>query len=166
ANAVVVTGFVVLAFGGVGAFFAPLALQLWAAVLVPWLVSRGFDLSEHPVWRVFGAVTVALPGLLLFAGMLSGSLGWTPAGVAIAAALVALALGFALGRRRAAPVIAVLGVALLVVAFFDPGMLVAGVWWVGGYYLSFGLGSTVAWTGAAKRTGPSAHPRTADTLEG
>lgn len=148
ANAVVVTAFVVLTFGSVGAFYAPLALQLWVAVIVPWRVSKGLDLSQGLIWRVFGAVTVALPGLLLIAGMTSGSLGWHPVTVVIAAVLIALALGFALGVRFTAPVIAVLGIVLLVAAFFDPGMLMLGVWWVGGYYLCFGLGSSAAWAAA------------------
>ena len=158
ANAVVVTAFVVLTIGGVGAFFAPLALQLWVAVIVPWRVSKGLDLSQGLMLRILGAVTVALPALLLIAGMTSGSLGWSLATAAIVAVLIALALGFALGLRFTAWVVAALGVALLIAAFFDPGMLMLGVWWVGGYYLSFGVGSAVAWTHAARPAprGPAA----------
>ena len=151
ANAVVVTGFSVATFAGVGAFFVPLAFQLWAAVLVPWQVAHGRTLERAPVWRTLGAVTVALPGVLVFAGMVTGTLLWHPVAVGVAGAVVVLAVCFAAGLRGAAPVIACLGLLLLIAVFFSPGMLLLGLWWVGGYFLALGLGAMVSWSSTPKR---------------
>lgn len=145
ANAGVITGAAFLTGFGVSTTFAPLALLLWVAAVVPWRVSKGLDLSRSPIWRVVVAVVVAAPALLTVSGILTGSFGVGPVGVAAIVGILLLALGFAVGIRTTAPVIAGLGLALMLTAFLELGMLFLGVWWAGGLYLGIGLGSLAAW---------------------
>lgn len=151
ANAGVTTGAAFLTGFGVSTTFAPLALLLWVAAVVPWRVSKGLDLSRAPIWRVVVAVVVAAPALLTVSGILTGSFGVGPVGVAAIVGILLVALGFAVGIRTTAPVIAGLGLALMLTAFLELGMLFLGVWWAGGLYLGIGLGSLAAWP--ARTTG-------------
>lgn len=139
ANAVVVAILAVLSFAVVGMFYVPLAALMWAAVVVPWRVANGLDLAKSPLWRVFGAVLVAAPGLLLISGLLTATAILAPGVVLIVAATIVLALLFALGVRVAYYLIAALGFAVMVLAMLSPGLLTMAFWWAGGLYLAVGL---------------------------
>lgn len=139
ANAVVIALLSLLGGLTVGPFYLPLAVMMWAAAVVPWRIRHGLDLSASPLWRIFGGVLVAAPGLLIVSGLVSGAVmrDWA----SLAAALAALALGllFALGVRLGYALIAALGLAVLLLAMLQPGMMIITFWWAGGAYLAIGL---------------------------
>lgn len=139
ANAVVVALLAVIGGFGFGAFYAPLALMMWAAVVVPWRIRHGLDLARSPLWRIFGGVLVAAPALLAASGQFTGTVQLGVPGAAAVVLALLLAVLFAVGWRGAYLLIAAFGLILLVLAMPDPGPLVLLVWWIGGAYLAIGL---------------------------
>ncbi|MFC5337849.1 HAAS signaling domain-containing protein [Leucobacter denitrificans] len=145
ANAVVVTGFALLGILTVGSFYMPVAMLMWAAVIVPWRMQRGLRLAEAPIWRAVGAVVVVAPALLLGAGALSGSVELDLVAWLVMLCALVLAVLFAVGVRVSALIIASIGGAIMVLSMFSPGLLVLGTWIVGGLYFVLGLSSYLAW---------------------
>lgn len=139
ANAVIAALFAVIGGFGLGAFYAPLALMMWAAVVVPWRIRHGLDLARSPLWRIFGGVLVAAPALLAVSGQFTGTVQLGAPGAAGVVLALLLAALFAVGWRGAYLLIAAFGLVLLVLAMLDPGPLVLLVWWIGGAYLAIGL---------------------------
>jgi MFS family permease len=156
ANAVLVTGFSIVSGFTVGVFYAPLALIMWVAVIVPWRMTRGLDLATAPIWRVLGAVLIALPALLRAASGLSGATHFGPLAWATFIGTLLLAALFAAGVRVAALVTAVIGLAIMVLTMFTQGMLLVATWWAGGLYLALGLSAYLAWGSGVSRLSPSA----------
>ncbi|WP_449281180.1 DUF1700 domain-containing protein [Leucobacter sp.] len=153
---VVMTALAALAGEGRGLFLVPLVVTMWAATVVPWRVEHGLDLVRAPLWRIFAGVLIALPALLAVAGVMSGSvaLGW-PAAAAIALFLL-LAVLFACGLRWAYSATAAAGLALLVLALVDAGMLFLAAWWAGGMLLvvgSTGIAASTIRRGRGAETG-------------
>ncbi|MFT4218481.1 MAG: hypothetical protein QM619_15035 [Micropruina sp.] len=146
-----VTLFALVSGATVGFFFVPLVLVQWAAVLVPRALSRGFDLRSRPLWRVVLAVVLALPGVLLTAGMLSGAVAADWGGAGLGAVVLAVAGLVAAGLRPAFIVVAVLGALGMIGTVVDPGLLLAATWLLGGLWLVLGL-TGAALTGGS-RTG-------------
>lgn len=145
ANAVVITGFAALGGFTIGMFFVPLAVMMWAAVIVPWRMSKGLQLANAPLWRIFGSVLIALPAMLLVSGGLSGTVSADPPLWIMATIIVVLAVAFAIGVRATALAVAILGVAVMVFAMVEGGLLALGFWWFGGLYLACGISAFVAW---------------------
>lgn len=139
ANAAAVAILAAISYASFGLLYVPLAVLMWAAVVVPWRVAHGLDLVRSPLWRVFGALLLALPGLLLLGGMLSGSLGFAVPSLFVALATVLLAVLFALGVRIAYALVAAVGLVVMVLAMLQVGLLALGVWWAGGAWLAIGL---------------------------
>ena len=131
--------------GGLGGFYAPSALLLWAAILVPRWVASGRDAGTGRAWRIGGAFAIALPAFALLGGLLTGSL---QDGIALQWAVLigvtALAVLFALRVRFTDWIAAGLGAALMGLAVIDGGILTLAFWWVGGLWLAVGICSIAA----------------------
>lgn len=145
ANAVLITGFAALGIFTIGGFYAPLAVMMWAAVIVPWRMSKRLQLVNSPYWRIFGSALIALPAFLLASGGLSGSLRLDPVTVVGTGVVIFLAILFAVGVRASALAVAILGLAGMVLAMAEGGMMAFSFWWFGGLFLAAGISAFVAW---------------------
>ncbi|MFT4220187.1 MAG: hypothetical protein QM611_06685 [Microbacterium sp.] len=123
----------------IGGFYVPLALLLWAAMLVPIWMRGG------RVWRIVGAVALLLPAMLAFGGLLTGTLqdASVPMWVTFFV-VVLLAVLFAARVPLIDAVVGVLGVGVMLLGVFDSGMLLLALWWSGGLWLVVGLCGLVA----------------------
>lgn len=139
ANAVAVGVFAAISFNSIGIFYVPLAVLMWAAVVVPWRVAHGLDIARSPLWRIFGAVLLALPGMLLMGGMITETILPEMSAVLTVAAILVLSVLFAFGLRAAFYLIAAIGFAVMALAMLSPGLLAIAFWWSGGAYLAIGL---------------------------
>lgn len=139
ANAVVVSLLALISGFTVGLFYVPLAVLMWAAVVVPWRVLHGLDLATSLLWRIFGGVLVCAPGLLLVSGLITGTIVFSWGTLALVLVSVVLGVLFALGWRPVYAVIALLGMTAMVLGMVDLGLLTLAVWWVGGAWLAIGL---------------------------
>ena len=122
-------------------FFLPTAMLTWAALIVP-IIAR--DGRPAVGWRIGGGVLAALPGVWLVSSLLVGSFDsnfWGVVGIALSFGLAVL---ITIGRAWAGVVLAVGGVALLIVSPLDPGMLVLAFWWAGGLFLTVGASHALA----------------------
>ena len=146
--AVLLTALVVVSWADMGAFFVPLALVAWAVVVVPRRLTRPVSARTAAVWRWIGAAAVALPALLLAFGLASGTIGTELLVLLVIAAFAALAGVLGCGWRLAGPVIVATGAIIMVSAFASPGLLLLGVWWLGGWLIAVGL---AAWVGRRAR---------------
>lgn len=117
------------------AFFLPTAMLTWAALITPIIARNGRPAAG---WRITGAVLAALPGVWLLVSLLVGSFDTDAWGVLWIAVSFALAALITIGRTWAGVVLAVCGLALLIVSPLDPGMLVLAFWWAGGLLLTIG----------------------------
>lgn len=121
--------------GFIGWFYLPMACAMWAAAVVPWWMRRG--ISSRAAWwlRTVGGIVVALPSVAVIAGLLAGAflMSWGTVAVAILGLL--LSVGYAIGSRVVAIVIAVGGAALMIGAAVDPGFFALAAWWMGGAWL-------------------------------
>lgn len=123
-----------------GAFFLPMALLLGAALFVPIWLRGPRSRASARAWRIVGGVIIASPAIFLALGTVSGSLMdaglafWIPAFI-----LVVLGVLFALRMPFVDVLIAALGLALMLLAVFDGGMLFIALWWAGGLWLVVGL---------------------------
>ena len=146
--AALITAFAVIAGFTIGGFYLPLALLLWGAMLVPGWIRRGRNRITGRIWRVAGALGMALPAAFAFSGLATGTFQdastpfWYTAFV-----VLLLSVLFALRLPFVDLVVAVLGVALMLLGVFDGGMLLMALWWAGGLWLVAGL------CGAAARGG-------------
>ena len=128
-----------LSFTLIGYLFVPLVVCMWSAVVVPWRVAHGLDVSASPLWRIFGGVLIALPGLLLFSGFVTGAFLLTLEPILVAVAVLVVGALFAAGVRATFYLTAALGLATMIFALFDGGLSRAPIWWAGGAWLAIGL---------------------------
>jgi hypothetical protein len=122
-------------------FFLPTAMLAWAAVIIPIIARNG---RPAVGWRIGGGVLAALPGVWLVSSLLVGSFGadfWGMLGIAVSFALAVL---ITIGKAWPGVVLAVGGVALLILSPLDPGMLVLAFWWAGGLFLTVGASHVLA----------------------
>lgn len=157
ALAVAATATLAAVFSGLdaGLLLAPLVLLAWLRVLVPWRVSHGFALANSLPWRLVCALAIALPGLLLIAGALTGTVELEVIGWAIVGIAVGVAVCLAAGLRLAGLVAALLGLVTLLLTVFIPGLLVIGTWWAGGLLAIVGAAAFIAWGERAESAVPS-----------
>nr|BFE75307.1 hypothetical protein GCM10020092_086080 [Actinoplanes digitatis] len=93
AVATMLTGFTFVP-GDLGLYYLPVALQLWAATIVPWVLRRGIGRVATRSWHLAAAAVIALPALLLISAFATGKFDIYWAGVAlwVAGPLVVAAL--------------------------------------------------------------------------
>lgn len=123
----------------VGVSYLPLAVCAWAAVVVPWRVAHGLDLATSPLWRLFGGLLAASPGLALIGLGAIGMVRVPLEGMILA--LVFLLLGglFGVGLRAGYYAVVLLGVVIMLYFCVFGMTLNPLIWWVGGMYLVIGL---------------------------
>ncbi len=131
----------VLSLAGNTTFHTLTAMLAWAAVVVPAIARSGRPAAG---WRIGGAALTALPAILVVVGSLVGSWEMDASSWLWTGGLVAVGALIAVPRAWAGAVVAVAGVAVLVVATLDLGMLTLGIWWAGGVLLAVGAGHAVA----------------------
>ena len=122
-------------------FFLPTAVLAWAALVTPVLAHNGRPTGG---WRIAAGVLTALPGFWLVSALLAGDADtnfWAVLWVAISFGLGVL---IAVGKAWAGIVLAVGGVALLVMSTLDPGMIMLAFWWAGGLFLTVGASHALA----------------------
>lgn len=139
ANAGVVTVLAVLVGLELGLFYAPAALMMWLAVIVPWRYRRGIASAQYIQWRVFGAIVVALPAALILTSLASGTFETNVQSVLIGVGLAVLGVLFGFGSRVTYYLVVLVGLAALVLTMLYPGMIAAAVWWIGGLYIAVGM---------------------------
>lgn len=123
----------------VGISYLPLAACAWAAVVVPWRVAHGLDLSTSPLWRLFGALLAASPGLALIGLSTIGIVRVPLEGMIIAMVLLLLGGLFGAGLRAGYYAVACAG-AFIMLYFCVFGLALNPlIWLVGGMYLVIGL---------------------------
>lgn len=122
-------------------FFLPTAMLAWAALVTPTIARNG---RPPAAWRITGAVLAALPGVWLVSALLVGSFDTDLSGVLSIAVSFGLAVLITIGKTWAGVVLAVAGVALLIMSSLDPGMLVLAFWWAGGLLLTVGASHALA----------------------
>lgn len=147
--ALALTAFCVLGALTIGLFFVPVLGLAWAAVLAPGVVMTGP--SGRRPWRIVAGLLVALPVVLLGLYIVFGTFGSTVGAAAVMLAAVVVAIAVGAGRGWAYLITAAGGLVLLVMAVVWGGMLMLGVWWVGGLWLDIGLAATLVHR--ATRTG-------------
>ncbi len=140
-----------LAQGGIGWFSLPAIAALVAAYFLPVILGGTRPGLSRTNWWLVGALVIALPGILLVGAMAAGTFAWSPVTVGIAVGCVALAAVFASGIRWVALVVGLLGLAAMVAAVLDGGMLLLAFWVLGGFWVVVGLTTLVA-TGHVKRS--------------
>ncbi|GAA2218193.1 hypothetical protein GCM10010413_04000 [Promicromonospora sukumoe] len=138
AVAVVLT---VLSLVGTTTFHTLTAMLAWAALAVPAIARGG---RPAAAWRITGGVVAILPAVLLVVGGLVGSYGIDPDGWLWIGGFVVIGALIMVGRAWAGAVVAVAGVAVLVVATLDVGMITLGIWWAGGVLFTVGVSHAVA----------------------
>jgi len=119
---------------------APLMFVLWAAAVVP-LITRSRRTGARLALRIVGGAAVALPGLALVGGAVTGALEGGVLVVLPGVALVAVGALFAFGLRTAYAIVAGAGVVMLVASMFGPGMLFWGFWSAAGLWIALGVGA-------------------------
>lgn len=144
AVAVVMTVFSVISGFTIGGFYAPLALLLWAATIVPWRVRRGLDLGREILWRSVAAVALLLPVLLIVPGIASGVIEVSPGVLGVVGLGIACAVLAFVGRRLGLLIVATVGGLVMLLAMVSGGMLVLLLWFGGGAYLALGLAAFAA----------------------
>lgn len=139
----------------IGGLYIPLAMIMWACVLVPTAIKRHFDLAASPWWRVAGGLAIAAPTLIVSARSIAApiefaSAYWTTLAVGVAAGVL-----FGLGLRAIYGLIALLGFASMVVSAALPDTFFLPLWWIGGVYLAIGLSAAVVAQGRRRTEGGS-----------
>lgn len=141
----VVTVAMIPASASIGAFYLPLALLLWGAMLVPGWIRRGRNPVTGRIWRVVGALVLVSPAAFTIGGILSGSIGYDGTPFWITIAVVAIMAGlFAFRVPLIDPIVAVFGAGLMLLSMVTGGILTLAVWWAGGLWLVIGLCGFVA----------------------
>lgn len=129
----------------IGGFYVPLALVLWAAMLVPLWIKRGRRAVSGRIWRVTGAVIMIVPAAFAFGGLVTGSMADpTPAFWISAIAFLAAGVLFAFRVPFVDAIVTAVGAGLMLLAVFDAGILVLAFWWAGGIWLTAGLSALAA----------------------
>ncbi len=138
--AALVTAASIVAGFTIGGFYVPLALLLGGAMLVPVWIRRGRRRVSGWIWRIVGALALALPAVFTFSGLFTGTLqdASTPLWITLFVVILVAVL-FALGLPFIDLIVAVVGVALMLLGVFDAGMLLMAFWWAGGLWLAAGL---------------------------
>ncbi|MFT3877857.1 MAG: hypothetical protein QM708_15765 [Propioniciclava sp.] len=138
--AVLITMFSLLGEFMDGLFTLPLALLLWAAMIVPgWIRRGGGGLWAH-IWRTVGAAAIALPAILVTGASLGGTFGpMKPLSWAMTAAVLLVALLFGTRRPYLDAIVATLGAGLMIGAMWPGGFLMLGGWLAGGLWVVAGL---------------------------
>ena len=115
------------------------ALMLWAAMVVPFFLTKRRGSGRFSLGRVIGGTLVILPVIAVLFGVLAGSV-WVGLGFWLAAVLVVvLGVLFALGTNYTSQILLVLGAAFMIFSAFDEGVLTVGIWWTAGIWLVVGL---------------------------
>lgn len=122
-------------------FYLPTAMLVLAALVVPIIARNG---RPSAGWRIAAAVLTALPGLYILSALLVGSFGTSFWGVVYIVASFGLAVLITFTKAWPGIVLAVGGVALLVMSTLDPGMLTLLFWWAGGLLLTIGVSHALA----------------------
>ncbi|MBB4765479.1 hypothetical protein [Actinoplanes digitatis] len=138
AVATMLTGFTFVP-GDLGLYYLPVALQLWAATIVPWVLRRGIGRVATRSWHLAAAAVIALPALLLISAFATGKFDIYWAGVAlwVAGPLVVAAL-CAFGIRTGYALTALAGASVMILAVRDQGFLFAAFWLFAAVYLTIG----------------------------
>lgn len=145
AVAALMTVFAVIAGFSIGGFYLPLALLLWAAMLVPGWIRRGRNPVTGRIWRIVGAVILSAPVIFTFGGLATGSLQdatlpfWL-----VSIGFLVLGVLFALRLPHVDTIVAVIGAGLMLLGAIDAGLLVLAFWMAGGLWLVTGLSGAVA----------------------
>lgn len=153
--AAAISVFAIIGGASVGGFYVPLALMLWAAVLVPWWVASGRSPVLGRIARLLSAAVLAAPVFFTFGGLITGTLQdadhvfWL-----VAAVLLALAVLFALRVPHVDGIVGAVGAGVMLLGAVDAGLLMIAFWWAGGLWLAIGA------SGAAARHGMRLAPRT------
>lgn len=145
ANASLMTVIAGLAAFSIGMFVMPLAVLMWAAVIVPWQMRRGFSFANSIRSRLIFGALIALPGLLIAYNAFTGSFILDTMGWLVVAIPLVLGTLFAYGMRAAALITGIIGFVAIGYTIVFPGLLMLATWWIGGLYISFGFGAYVAW---------------------
>ena len=127
--------------GNATLFYSLPAMLAWAALAVPAIARHG---RPAAAWRITGGALAILPAVLLIIGGLVGSYGIDAEGWLWAGGFIATGALIMVGRAWAGAVVAVAGVAVLIMATLDPGMLTLGIWWAGAVLLTVGASHAVA----------------------
>lgn len=151
ASAILLTAAALLSGLTIGMFYAPLVMMLWAVVIAPWRMERGFELANRPVWRIIAGVFVALPGIYIASNASNGTIVLGPLTVAILAATIVLGAALAFGLRLAALIVAAFGLASLIISMIAPSTVLLATWWLGGLYLAIGLAAFLMWGSKRER---------------
>jgi hypothetical protein len=125
------------------AFYLPTALLACAALITPIIARNG---RPSAGWRITAAVLTALPGLYIVSALVVGSFGtdfWGVFSIVVSFGLAAL---IATSKVWPGVVLAVAGVALLLLSTLDPGMLTLLFWWAGGLFFTVGASHALAHT--------------------
>ena len=137
--AVALTLFCIFSGFSIGAFYAPAALMLWAAMVVPFFLTKRRGSGRFSLGRVIGGTLVILPVIAVLFGVLAGSV-WVGLGFWFAAVLVVvLGVLFALGTNYTSQILLMLGAAFMIFSAFDEGVVTVGIWWTAGIWLVVGL---------------------------
>lgn len=143
--AVATTVLVVVTGVDLGGFYAPVALMLWAAALVPAWIRRGGKVATAHAWRVVGAAAMLLPAVLVLGGLVTGTLqDPTPAFWIVAIVVLALGVLFALRVRFVDSLVALCGLVLMGIGVLDAGILILAFWWAGGIWFVAGFAALAA----------------------
>ncbi|MFC4068643.1 hypothetical protein [Actinoplanes subglobosus] len=158
AGAAVLTVFVLVS-GNLGLYYFPVALMLWAATIVPWVLRRGIGRAAARAWHLTAAVFLTLPALLIGSAVFHDTVEVTwPAVVLWGVLPLVLAVLCACGMRAGYAVTAVAGALVMVTSLFDQGLLFAAFWLFAAVYLTIGASGFTATrpgqTGAAGRWSP------------
>lgn len=128
----------------VGSWFVPFVVLLWACVVVPSAVSRGFDMARSRGWRIALAVAVGAPAVIFLMRDFAA-----PSGVGIVLACVAgaallIAVLVAIGARFSYFALATLGALLMIASGLSAGWFSLPLWWAGGLCFTLGVIAIVA----------------------
>lgn len=144
AGAAVLTVFVFVS-GNLGLYYFPVALMLWAATVVPWVLSRGIGRAAARAWHLTAAAFLALPALLIGSAIFYGTVEVTwPAVVLWGVVPLVLAVLCACGMWAGYAVTAVAGALVLVTSVFEQGLLFAAFWLFAAVYLMIGASGFTA----------------------
>lgn len=142
--AAVITVASLITVGSAGGYYLPLALLLWLAVLVPAWIRRGRPRSWGRIGVAVGALGVVLGALGTLGSLQPRQVpGGEPVLWATLAAMVVLAVLFALRVRYIPEVLVMLGAGAMLAAGFggSPALM---SWCAGGVWLAVGLSATAA----------------------
>ncbi|BEL04524.1 hypothetical protein Q0Z83_027150 [Actinoplanes sichuanensis] len=131
--------------GNLGLYHLPIALLLWAATIVPFVLRRGIGRVAARAWRVTAAVFLALPALPAGSAIFTTGedVVWFAVLLWVVAPLVLAAL-CVWGLRIGYAATALAGAAVMIAAVVDQGFLFAAFWLFAAVYLMIGASGFTA----------------------